>query len=346
MRAAIREARSCDDILSRIKFDLGVKSRKTANSRFFDRHRIFSPDGRLLKLNLSEADRVKLVRRIRTFVYSRRRGKLRLPRHFPQEVLRLSELTKRQLRDMLYWVKPNQAIECRMDHATFDRIARDFPGILWNAPKKVLGHIGNLVGVNRLGLQDWPRRSRGAWPSTPSITELTEMSRLGLVSPGLDNNRITVHNCITSRQMSDDIRLATRVVKANIVGIRSTVKVQEEFLPNFRYRRGFLILTNRYCIPAGLVRYLLSQWKRNPFNLWLKENCRLKIFLSRHTPSEMLREVAGRTVRAISLGTVQLGHGKPRHLSMMPSIFDQWIADDEFREISDVRRTPYCLIDI
>jgi hypothetical protein len=145
--------------------------------------------------------------------------------------------------------------------------------------------------------------------------------------------------------MSDDIRLATRVVKANIVGIRSSIEVPEEYLQNFGYRRGFLILTNRYCISAGLTRFLLGQWKKCPFNLWLKENCRLKYYLMRHTPSEMFGEVVGRTMRAVSLGMVQLGDGKPRHLAMMEAIFDKWIADDEFRDFSDPRRTPYCLID-
>jgi hypothetical protein len=269
---------------------------------------VFNLDGALLRVLPDIADRTLLLRRIRNFLSSRRRGRLRLPRYFPREVLLLTELTKRQLRDRVYAVRPNTSIDHRLPKSMVDYISRRFPGMIWNSPSTVLGHLASAVGMTRLRKTDWPGISRQRWPSTPSFSEMLAMSRRGLVTVGLDKCNFAVRNCISRQQVANDICLARKIVSYNIVGIRSSVMLPERFLPYFRVRNGISFLAVRYNIPPGLTRFLLSQWVCNPFNLWLKENCRFKIFLKRHTPSDFVREVSfrsdmqGMQIRASSVG--------------------------------------------
>lgn len=237
-------------------------------------------------------DRIVLFNRIRFFLSDRRRrGRLRLPAYFPREVLRLRELTKRQLASTVYWVKPNTSVSQRLSKTLFDHIRRGFPGILWNSPRKVLEHMANAVGTLRLRKTDWPGISRYRWPSTPTFSEMLAMSRRGYSVHGLDRVRIVVKGHITYKQVQDDLRLATKIVSKNIIGIRSSCTVPAKFLRWFRYRNGFLILSVRYRLPSGLVRFLIAQWLRCPYSLWLKEPCPFKIFLNRHTPTDYVREV-------------------------------------------------------
>jgi hypothetical protein len=256
-----------------------------------DHRRVLELNGELLRALPNSSDRETLLRRIGTFLGDRhRRGKLRLPAHFPREVRQICELRKPQLASFAYWVSPGTSLKQPLPKWLFGRIARNFPGMIWNSTSNVLAHMANSLGVHRMNKTSWPGVSRTRWPSTPSASELLAMSRLGLVTHGLDRARMVVSNHITSERVSDDIRLATRIVRANIVGIRATVGVPEEFFRYFRRRHGFLILTVRYKIPAGLTRFLIASWIRVPFNLWLVENCRFKNFLKRHSPTEYIRD--------------------------------------------------------
>lgn len=250
-------------------------------SRLFPSKELFELNGRLLRLLPEQSDRLTLSRRVESYLRSRRRGKFRLPVHFPSEVQAFSKLTKSQLRKVMYWVKPNHGIHCRLNKSTMDHASRYVPGMLWSCPENLSEHCVNTVDVARLCATDWPRITRNQWPSTPSISELLEMSRRGISVPPQDKLPITVDNCARWSDLSNDIRFASKLVAKNIIGIRSSVGIKDEFRPWFRYRNGFLILTVRYNLPAGLVRFLLGQWKVAPFNLWLKEKCRLKIFLRR-----------------------------------------------------------------
>jgi hypothetical protein len=266
--------------------DVSRKTIATGKTGTLDPKQIFSLNGRLLQVLPDQADRNLLSRRISSYLASRRRGKLRLPARFPREVRQLVDLPKRWLSTHVYWVKPNTSIEQRLNKPLFGSIVRDFPGMIWNSPSSALRHMANTVGTHRLCKTDWPGISRQRWPSTPSFSEMMAMSRRGMVTVGLDTTSYSVKNCLTRKVISDNIRIASRIVAHNIVGVRSCVPVPDKFLSWFRYRNGFLILTVRYSIPSGLVRFLLGQWVRCPFNLWLKENCSFRNFLKRHTPTE------------------------------------------------------------
>jgi hypothetical protein len=286
----MRKAHGFPD-LRRVISDVSWKVQNSGVTTVLHTNQVLALDGALLRVLPDIADRNLLLRRIRCFLSSRRRGRLRLPGYFPREVRLLSELTKRQLRDRVFAVRPNTSLEQRLPEYLVRRINREFPGMLWNSPRTVLGHMASIVGMLRLRKIDWPGISRQRWPSTPSFSEMLAMSRRGLVTVGLDKLRFTVRNCITRKQVSDDIRLARKIVTKNIIGIRSSVKVPEGFLPYFRYRNGISFLAVRYNLPAGLIRFLIGHWIKCPFNLWLKENCRFKNFLNRHTPSDFVREV-------------------------------------------------------
>jgi hypothetical protein len=123
---------------------------------------------------------------------------------------------------------------------------------------------------------------RAMWPSTPDLFEMMELSRRGYEISGLDRRKITVKHCLSPGLVKDDIRLATRIVKSNIVGVRTEIEVPNKYIRHFRRYQGFLILTTRYAIPSGVVRFLLAQWIKLPTSLWLVENCPFKIFLKRH----------------------------------------------------------------
>jgi hypothetical protein len=136
--------------------------------------------------------------------------------------------------------------------------------------------------------------------------------------------------------LSDDIRLASRVVANNIVGIRSSIELPEDFLPWFRYRHGFSILSTRFNIPSGLVRFLLAQWKVRPTNLWLVDHCSLKNFLRKHTAVDFgitKIDAAGPTTETIS----EMGSPEVSSLSTsVPLLTDEELIaglGDEFAEL-------------
>jgi len=84
---------------------------------------------------------------------------------------------------------------------------------------------------------------------------------------------------VARREVRDNPVLAARIVANNIVGVRSTVEVPGKYLKYFRYRQNFLVLTCTYNIPIGLTRFLIAQWVKNPFSLWLRRAVYFKKFL-------------------------------------------------------------------
>jgi hypothetical protein len=127
---------------------------------------------------------------------------------------------------------------------------------------------------------------------------MMEMTRRGIAVTSGFNYRpdYTVEHCLTRRALSNDIRLASRIVAKQVVGIRSSVEIPEDFLPWFRYRDGWCILSIRHKIPSGLVRFLLAQWKKRPINLWLLDHCSLKKFLRKHTAVDFVKIDAAGTI--------------------------------------------------
>jgi len=259
---------------------------ESALSRSVPLDQFFNWSGDLYRYLPDEEDRIFLSKRVRLYLLTNRRGKLRLPSRFPKEIRDFTKLTKSQLRDRLYAVRPHTAL----DLPTLRRKANSFrqavPGGLWIPSSDITARVANQVDTVRLGKHQMPRITRPEWPSTPTASELLAMSRRGYVSRGMTKPEKASMTCLTRQLISEDFRLATKIVKSNVVGIRSCQEVPEKFLKYFRYRDGFLILTVRWCLPIGLVRFLISQWIRRPTSLWLVENCRLKYYLRSHTVEE------------------------------------------------------------
>lgn len=231
-----------------------------------------------------EGERKFLIGRIQSYVYNHRRGILNLPSRFRDLVDEVSGMTKSHIRERLYRVKPDLAAECRALRATFDYANRVLTRCIWSFSGAISEDCARQVDCHRLGKRDWPRNPRSLWPSSPSVSELLVMTRSGKVPDRMWKPPKIVVNYPRVKELSTNSALSTRVVANNVIGIRSTVSVPRKFLPWFRYRSGILFLTVRYRIPIGLTRFLLSQWIQNPFNLWLKVNCRLKYYLRLQDP--------------------------------------------------------------
>jgi len=316
------------------------KRKKFGKTKFFPTDRLFGLSAALCRYLPDERDRILLSKRVGLFLRSRRRGRLRLPKYLPPEVRALSDLSKTQLRQSVYWVKPSTAATHRLRNRV-DRFARQLiTGGVWNRRSGTDHHTANVVGTARLRKIDWPRITGNRWPSTPSISELLEMSKSGIVYRGLEpTTRRPVEGRLTRKLVSDDIRLATKIVSKYIVGIRSSEEVPRKFLKYFRYRWDFLILTVRWAIPAGLVRFLLSRWVCAPTSLWLVKNCRFKNFLNTHTAEEF--KIPQQRVESPTVSVID----SPRGIGSPPaalSMFDiEEFADemgDEFMEL--YRRLP------
>jgi hypothetical protein len=227
----------------------------------------------------SQLDRNLFLRRARSHLARPKPGKFTLPRRLSNLQALFSGLTKSEFRNRMYAVKPHRSFEIALDKRTFEYTKQVSPGLLWNPPLKFSKEEADVAERFRLRRTDWPRSSRPIWPSTPTFAEMLVASRTGHSFSGFQRSSFTPKRCIEPVHM-DDIRVATRVVSDNIIGVRSRpLSVPRKFLPWFRYRAGFLILTCRYKIPAGLVRFLLAQWKTNPSSLWLKRKCFLKYYL-------------------------------------------------------------------
>lgn len=227
----------------------------------------------------SEVERKFLTGRIHAYAFGLRRGNFKLPSRFSDLVGEISKLARSELREMLFRVKPDLAVDCAALRSTFDYANRVLTRSIWRPSSNLLDDCARRVDTHRLDQRSWPRNPRQVWPSTPSVTELIAMSRRGISTSGLWTPPCLVKDHARVQDLSTDLGLATRIVSQNIVGIRSTVSVPRKFLPWFRYRSGILFLTVRSSIPAGLVRLLLREWIVGPYNLWLRVNCRLKYYL-------------------------------------------------------------------
>jgi hypothetical protein len=304
------------------------RQRKT---RLFPTERLFCLSADLSSLLTDSRDRILLSRRVRGFLLSRRRGRLRLPKYLPAEVQALSELSKTQLRERVYWVKPSTSSTHRLLNRV-DRYARQLiTGGIWNRRSATDRHTANVVGTSRLRKTEWPRIAGSRWPSTPTLSELLEMSRRGIVYRGLEpRTRHPVENRLTRQLVSDDIRVATKIVSKYIVGIRSSEDVPRKFLKYFRYRWNFLVLTVRWAIPAGLVRFLLSRWVCAPTSLWLVKNCRFKNFLKLHTADEFTTHR-----QRVEDDTETVYHSSPRGVGSPPAETFMFDMEDFADEMGD-----------
>jgi hypothetical protein len=275
------------------------KARKTEKLRPLPAEKIFEIS-RFLSQSLTDPRSSEtLHRRMRNYAYTKRRGRLRLPQYLPAKIRGLSNLTKRQVREILYWVKPGTGLKHPLSKAEYQFASQLIVVPIWNRLSEADSHTAHSVGLARLSRSDAPSVGRALWPSAPSFTEMLEMSRRGVPLPTRCKYgpRYTVENCITRQDLSNYIRLARKIVAKYIVGIRSSVEIPEQFVPWFRYRHGFSILSTRFTLPSGLVRFLLAQWKIRHTNLWLVEHCPLRIFLRRHTAVEVAGEHFDTVVR-------------------------------------------------
>lgn len=259
-----------------------------AKRPILDPRKLFELSGQILQEIPDRSDRELLSRRIGDYLSSKRRGRLNLPRRLGSSALRLSQLSKYQLRYVAYWVNPSMSLLCGVDRATEQTMHRIAPGMVWTVTGDTPVYASQEV-VSRLPGKLVPRSARAAWPSAPDLFEIMEQSRQGRCALRLDKIPLTVNNHLTKRDVSDNIRVASRIVRRQIVGVRINVKVPEKFLGYFRRRHGFLILSTRHNLPSGLVRYLISRWIQWPTSLWLVMPCSFRRFLNRSLRSEFLR---------------------------------------------------------
>jgi hypothetical protein len=244
---------------------------------------MFSLVGWILKALPREPDRALARQRIFAKVSGVRRGKLRLPKHFPREVRNLTEMGISQLRQTIYSVTAENGIDYRLDKPVVNFVHQVVPdGRIRTVSGDTRAHAWQSKVVKPLSESDWPRlETRPAWPSSPTLIESLAMARKGKISPPLINQAGTAKHRVSLSEYNSNIALRARIISTNIVGIRSDIKVPDKYLGYFRYRWNFLILTGSYKMPTGLVRFLTGQWIRNPHNLWLQDKTSFKTFLKK-----------------------------------------------------------------
>jgi len=240
---------------------------------------MFNLAGWILRALPRESDQNLVRSRLAAKLTGIRRGNLKLPTDFPPEVLALTKMTKSQLRTHVWFIKSHDC-PLSLKRETVDYIHRVFPGgriRTVNGNRTV--HEWHQKMVKPLSESDWPRlETKPAWPSSPTFSEMLEMGRRGKTpQPMLKLEKVKNH--LTRTEFNADVALRGKLIGQQIVGIRSDVKVPRHWLPYFRYRWNFLILTVPYKLPTGLVRFLTGQWIRNPHNLWLRWKCSFKNFL-------------------------------------------------------------------
>jgi len=231
--------------------------------------------------NMTTGDRALLRTRLLNKLTGRRRGRLYLPQHFPREAHALSELTTGQLRNSVYRFKACDSARYTIDDRVRNFVHRVFPdGQIRTVSGNFTAHFRQSRIAKRLPESDWPRLgTRPAWPSSPSLVEVMTMGRSGKVPEPLVKFREPVKHRISKAEFQRNADLRCRIVATNVVGIRSDVKVPDQWLGYFRYRWNFLILAVPYNLPRGLVRFLIGQWIRCPHNLWLQDKCTFRTFL-------------------------------------------------------------------
>lgn len=245
--------------------------------------KIFSLPGWILKLLTGEADRNLLRQRLSVRLNGARRGRLRLPLHFPREVRSLTELTKSQLREATSPLPVGGSINYRIPDSVVNYVHQVLPGgHVRTVREDHFVHTWQKAKSKTLPYSDWPRlEMRPAWPSSPTVPELLEMSRRGITSRPIQQSAYPAKYRIHLSEYNSNAVLRAKIIATNVVGIRSDVKVPTKWLSYFRYRLNFLILTNSYKMPIGLVRFLTGQWARNPHNLWLQDKTSFKMFLKK-----------------------------------------------------------------
>jgi len=112
---------------------------------------------------------------------------------------------------------------------------------------------------------------------------------------------------VSRGELRKNSALATLIVSNVFVGIRSSVEIPAKYRSYFHYRWNFLILTAKYALPIGLVRFLLAQWCINPYSLWLRRACTLKSYL-RKVPTQLVLQ-AERRLRVYSSQEFRAGNG-------------------------------------
>jgi hypothetical protein len=260
---------------------------------YWETRHVFSLSGRFVKLLASQSDRTLFEHRIANKLSGVRRGRLYLPRHFPPEVKALTKLTTSQLRNTIYAVTADDRTCYSVDSRLASFVHQAMPGgQVRTVDPDYRVHERQTRLVKPLEPSHWPRLgTRAAWPSSPTVVELLEMSRRG-ITPLPMQKPITdeVVWPISLAQYNSDAVLRARVISNQVVGIRSDVKVPMKYHRHFRYRWNFLILAVPYNLPIGLVRFLTGQWIRNPHNLWLREKTSFKWYLKK---TEMARFACG-----------------------------------------------------
>jgi len=200
-------------------------------------------------------------------------------------------------------------------------------GHLWTGVSENAVHRSHRLLVKPMKSADWPSDPLGpSWPSFPSIPEWLEMLRRGIdpfARPELEAPGGTLgFTRVSRREVHENHVLATRIVSNVIVGIRSSEEVPKKFLRYFQYGGGFLILTVRYNLPIGLVRFLLGRWCVKPFSLWLRRAVSFKSYLKK-VPISLVKASKAR------LDEYRLGLYPTRAESCTP------LADDSSEYYSD-----------
>lgn len=254
--------------------------------------KVFDFSGWIYKALPSKPDRDLLRRRSTRWLNGARRGRLNLPSYFPQEVRDLSKLTKSQVRQTIFWVSPEDGIQYRVPDPVLKFAHQVMPGgCIRTINGDIAVHEKQQAAVRPLPVSDWPRhQTRLAWPSTPSIVELTAMSRRGLTPLPMIKTVTPVTNCITRVHYNHDVVMRARIISNQVVGIRSDIEVPRRYLDYFAYRWNFLILVVRHDLPTGLVRFLTGQWIRHPANLWLVDKSSFRNFLKKTSAASFTSE--------------------------------------------------------
>jgi len=250
--------------------------------------RLLSLSGWLLREIRGASMRKNLTLRIGDYLSGRCRGRLRLPRGLGESAMALSNLSRAQVRQVAYYLNSSLSGRLRLSETTSSFLHRVVPGRIWTDNNHRLLH-GQLDVVKRLPSNCFPRNPRAQWPSTLDLPSVIDRTRKGLGIPHLEKVPLTVPYCLTRKAVSENLRLAGSIVSKQVVGIRASVEVPKKFLGHFRSSYGFLILTTRFKIPSGLIRFLLARWITSPTSLWLVEPCHFKTFLKRHVVSDFIR---------------------------------------------------------
>jgi hypothetical protein len=253
--------------------------------------KLFQLSGWILHEVRDRSDRELLSRRLRSYLDGTRRGRLHLPHRFPESVKALSYLSIANVRQVAYWVKPSMSGDWLVDDQTAAIMHRIAPGMIWTRTTETVSWAIEAV-VKRLPRNAVPRVTRAVWPSSPDLFEIVEMSRQGRNCLIRDRIPLTVPNCLTKKLVRDNISVASRIVRQQIVGVRRGMGVPSNLTGYFRRYHDFLILTVRHDLPSSLVRFLLGLWIRGHTSLWLVEPLPYRLYLKRHRTSEFLREAS------------------------------------------------------